>query len=137
MCTTSSLSIHMLMGIYVVFMPWLLGILLPWRQGCMQLFELCTVLNRSAESGILTKRFSVFTTDYHTGCWCAINNFYYVETCSLNTYFGKSFFLIMNRCWILLNAFFCSYWDDHVVFYLSWCGGSHWWICMCWTILVN
>ena len=79
----------------------------------MQLFELHTVLNISGESGILTKRFSVFTTEYHIGCWCVINNFYYVETSSLNNYFGTSFFffLIMNTCWILLNAFFCSYWE--------------------------
>ena len=63
----------------------------------MQLFELHTVLNISGESGILTKRFSVFTTEYHIGCWCVINNFYYVETSSLNNYFGTSFFFFFNH----------------------------------------
>ena len=40
-----------------------------------------------------------------------IDSFYYVEICSLYTYFDNSF--IVNGCWILLNVF-CICWDDCV-----------------------
>ena len=39
-CTTSSLSVHLLMDLYAVSMFWLLWIVLLWTQGCMYLFGL-------------------------------------------------------------------------------------------------
>ena len=39
-CITSSLSIHLLMDIYMAPMSWLLWIVLLWTSGCMHLFKL-------------------------------------------------------------------------------------------------
>ena len=53
-----------------------------------------------------------------------INDLYYVEMCSLYINLNESFFFLMrvfiiNGYWVLSNIFFCIYWDDHVIFSLS------------------
>ena len=70
-----------------------------------------TMLNKSIESGhpclvanFSGKVFSFFPTDYYIGCGFVINGFYYVKVSSPYTYFGSRVFVI-NRCWILSNAF--------------------------------
>ena len=65
----------------------------------------------------------------------SLSSFYYVEICSLCTYFGKGFY----HEWMLnfVRCFFCIYSDDHVFFVFGLFGVSHWLICICGTILVN
>ena len=57
----------------------------------------------------LVGRFHLFTTDYYVGCGFVINGFYHLDTCSLYTHFGESFY----HKWMLnfIKCFFCVYWD--------------------------
>ena len=78
-----------------------------------------TTLNRSDKSGhpCLIPNFrgkaSSFSTECEVSCGSVINCLYYVEMCSLYTYFDESCFcfcfFIMSGCWILLNAFIMSF----------------------------
>ena len=47
-----------------------------------------------------------------------IYGLYYVEICSLYTYFVESFFLIINGCWIVSNAFSAFIELNHMLFIL-------------------
>jgi len=73
-----------------------------------------TMLNRSSEVGIfilfqiLVGRLSAFHNSVLCWLWVC-HSFYYVETCSLCTHFGKSVrVFIINGCWILSNDFSVS-----------------------------
>ena len=46
-------------------------------------------------------------------------------------------FFTMNRCWTLRKDFFCFYWENQVAFVFYLCGVAHWFICICWTHLLN
>ena len=52
-CAVFSLSIHLSVDIYIVFMSWLLWILLLWTLGCMYLFEWWFSLDKCPGVGLL------------------------------------------------------------------------------------
>ena len=71
-----------------------------------------TLLNRSGERVSLSycrfwwEGFQLLTVEYYVDCGFVVNSFYYVETCSFYTHFGKSF----SHEWMLnlSNAFSTS-----------------------------
>ena len=54
-----------------------------------------------------------FITKFDINCVYLIDAFYQVEEVSFYFYLFRDF--IMNRYWIFVK---CTYWDDHVVFFL-------------------
>ena len=78
------------------------------------------MLNRSNEGGQLClipefsrKAFSFLPSSIILAVGLSLSSFYYVEICSLCTYFGKGFY----HEWMLnfIRCFFYIYGDDHMV----------------------
>ena len=94
---------------------------------------------------ILAGRLSAFLCWVFYWLWVCHNVFYYVKICSLYAHFGKSFFffLIMNGCWTLSNAF-SAFIEMIVWFWLFFCWCGAWpflyvvgcgWLKFCWEFL--
>ena len=66
MCTLSSLSIHLSVGIYVVSVSWLLWIVLQWTLGCMYLFKLVFSEHQEWDCKIIWHHLHLFDKDTFT-----------------------------------------------------------------------
>ena len=65
---------------------------------------------------ILRETLLVLSIEYDVGCGFVIYGLYYIELCSLSSYFAENF--VINWGWISLIVFFCIYLYDHVIFIL-------------------
>ena len=81
-----------------------------------------TVLSKSSKSGCLCLvpdlrgKVFWFSTLTDVSYRLVIYGLYiYVELFFFSTHFVEHFFY-QNRCWILSKAFFCIYWDNHMIF---------------------
>jgi len=76
-CTTSSLSIHLLMDMYVVSMSWLLQTELQWTLGCVCLFELWFSPGICVpKSGIASRSIFSFLRNFHIDLYNSCTNFH-------------------------------------------------------------
>lgn len=85
-----------------------------------------TILNRSGNSGhsylvlILEKKLSVFHREYVSPCGFVINDFYYIEICSLCIHITESFyhewmFEFYHEWMLVSNAFSVSVENEYMI----------------------
>ena len=66
---------------------------------------------------VLENMFSAFHIEYDITCGLVIYGLYYVEVCSLYTYFLRNY--ITNTCLNLSKTLFSIFWDDYIIFILQ------------------